>query len=121
MRFYKGAHRELYNTSLLPDYFDQHLYLVSDINNKYDSHAVMLHNGRQKLGSVTSTECHQIRELMKKWSEEDGQDSVVVCKISKVWSSQEDEFMRAPTIKVHGMQRVNERLARKFAAKNEKE
>lgn len=122
MRFYKGAHDYLFEASK-KEWYDQHLYLVAEADNKHDTMAVMLHNGKQKLGSVSSTESTAIRHLFAVWKAQGvavgrgpRDDDVVVCSIDKM-GIDPVTFEFKGNVVVHGKYRVNERLARKYAGK----
>ena len=120
MRFYKGAHEELLATSR-KDVEEQLLFLVPEVDNNYDINAVMLHNGKQKLGSVTATEAPKLKHMLQQWREENGgKDDVVVCRMWRV-DHNLDYFKLAGSITVRGVHRVNERLARKFSDFKRKE
>ena len=117
MRFYPGAHEYLHKVGWKNDIFDQFLFLVADVKNEHDIHAVSLHNGKQKLGSVAATESPYLRSLFNKWNDGGPKgDYVIVCKLDRIASSLSD-FKFAGSIKVHAKYRVNERLARKYADK----
>jgi hypothetical protein len=124
MRFYTGAHDYLHKAGKMSDAFDQCLYLVPEQSNKYDSNAVMLHNGKQKLGSVEANDAAKVRHLLDKWKNENcggiaGED-VIVVKCDPMYIDPQT-FAFKGSIKVRGMYRVNERLARKFSNKHRKE
>jgi hypothetical protein len=122
MRFYTGSHEYLHKASSTRDIFDQFLYLVPEVNNQYDVNTIMLHNGKQKLGSVEAHSAAPIRQLMEKWKNEGGSgEDVVVCSMDSFYDSGLQEFKHRGSLKVRGMYRVNERLARKFSKKNLKE
>lgn len=114
MRFYSGAHEVLLNTSK-QKVDDQLLFLVAEVDNNHDINAVMLHNGKQKLGSVTATEAPRLKQMLQKWRDSnDGKDDVVVCRMWRIDHSL-DYFKNMGSISVRGVHRVNERLARKFS------
>lgn len=100
------------------DVFDQCLYLVPEPKNQYDSNAVMLHNGKMKLGSVEASDAARLRRMLQEWKNENGGgiegDDVVVVKLERI-SIDPQTFAFTGSIKVRGMYRVNERLARKFS------
>lgn len=125
MRFYKGSHEYLHMAGKLRDTFDQCLYLVPEQSNKYDSNAVMLHNGKMKLGSVVATDAGKVRRMIDKWKADNGGDDitdedVIVVKADPM-AYDAQTFGFAGSIKVRGLYRVNERLARKFSNKHRKE
>lgn len=114
MRFYKGAHDYLLKASREKNIEDQHLYLVAEVDNEHDICAVMLHNGKQKLGSVTAAAAPAIKRLLMEWkAEAKGAGDVVVCSMQKVWDVK--NFTYRGAITVHGKYRVNEQLAHAFA------
>jgi len=118
MRFYPGAFEYLKEASRRRDVFDQHLYLVADVTNKHDCNAVMLHNGKQKLGSVNALQATALRKVFAKWRAEPDSpgDEVIVCRVDRIDYTAED-FKFVGSIVVHGKHRVSERLARKYADK----
>lgn len=115
MRFYTGAHKALWEASKKSATgMQQHLYLVAEVDNNHDINAVMLHNGKQKLGSVTSIQAAAIKQLLQGMRDKAGNDQVVVCFVDRIYESVED-FAYRGSITIHGKYSVNERLARKFA------
>lgn len=118
MRFYKGAHDYIHKVGQISDVFDQCLYLVPEPNNQYDSNAVMLHNGKIKLGSVEASDAARLRLLFQQWKNENGGgnggEDVVVVKLDRI-TVDPQTFAFTGSIKIRGMYRVNERLARKFS------
>lgn len=123
MRFYSGAHEYLHKVGLNhSDRFDQCLYLVPEMGNPYDANAVMLHNGKQKLGSVEATAAHKIRQILNKWKTENGSlgEDVIVVRMQQHNDSLQ-YYKQRGNISVRSMHRVNERLARKFSNKNRKD
>lgn len=116
MRFYDGAHEELFKV-IYKQPEDQCLYLVADVGNTYDSNAVKLHNGKQKLGSVAAEFAKPVRAMLDRWSKEDGFDSVIVCKLdlTTINGNNIGSFKKFASVYVKGFSRVNERAARKFA------
>ena len=121
MRFYKDAFDYLLKAAEKKDVFDQHLYLVVEADNKHDVNAVMLHNGRQKLGTTVATEAPLLKRLMTNWKTGSRDDSVVVCNIDRIYINKKVDFPFRGSIIVHGKHRVNERLARKYADKFRKD
>lgn len=111
MRFYEGAHEYLFKALKLRSY-QQCVYLVPEVDNKYDSNAVMLHNGKQKLGSVSATEAPAIKRLLESY----GKNNVLICSYATGWDMNFESFKRLGSISVWSTEIVNERLARKFAA-----
>ena len=123
MRFYKGAHEYLHTVSQLRNTFDQCLYLVPEMDNKHDVNAVMLHNGKKKLASVNATDSAKIKAMLARWKDENGggrNEDVIVCRIPDKYMDAKS-YCQLGSIQVYGMQRVNERLARKFSDKQRKE
>jgi len=121
MRFYKGAFDYLLKASQYKDVFDQHLYLVAEADNEHDVNAVMLHNGRQKLGTATATEAPALKRLMTGWKTGSRDDNVVVCQFDRITPMEKADFPFKGSILVHGKYRINERLARKYADKFRKD
>lgn len=123
MRFYAGAHEYLHRASKL-DVFDQCLYLVPELDNKYDVNAVMLHNGKKKLGSVEANDAARVKRLIQQWKNENGGgitgEDVVVVRCDRIMIDPQT-FEFKGSIVVRGMYRVNERLARKFSNKHRKD
>lgn len=115
MRFYDGAHKYLYDVSR-KDVHDQCLYLVPEFDNKHDMNAVMLHNGQQKIGSVSANDAAKIKRLMLEWKADNGPagEDVIVCKCDVIYGPSYD-FDHKGSVTVRGMYRVNERLARKYS------
>ena len=94
---------------------DQRLFLVRDVNIKFDENAVMLHNGHRKIGYVTAKDAPKIRKIIDNLTEMMGQDQVIVVKhTSKIIS---DSFNWSSSIVVKGVGHVYERYARKVAQK----
>jgi hypothetical protein len=123
MRFYAGAHDIIHKASKEKDVFDQCLYLVAEKDNKYDTNAVMLHNGKMKLGSVEKNDAAKVKRLLAKWLDENGgdrNDDVVVVRCSYI-GTDPSTFAFAGSVQVRGMYRVNERLARKFSNQHRKD
>lgn len=89
---------------------DKFLFLLPDVKNRYDINAVMLHNGKTRIGHVSrgaglSSMCEQF----KSWGvhpKERTANTVLVCKL--VARLGEDLIIAAT-------HRVNERKARKYA------
>lgn len=123
MRFYSGAHDYIHDASR-QDVLEQCLYLVPERDNKYDVNAVMLHNGRKKLGSVEANDAAKVKRLLQQWKSEngggiEGEDVIVVRCDSVPIDAKTFEFKGS--VQVRGMYRVNERLARKFSNKHRKD
>lgn len=122
MRFYPGAHSYLHKASQRRDTLDQCLYLVAEVDNKYDVNAVMLHNGKMKLGSVNATDTAKIKRLLNEWHQQNAKagEDVIVCRCDAIYIDPQT-FGFKGSVQVHGMHRVNERLARKFSDKYRKD
>lgn len=115
MRFYKGAHEYLYSIKD-KDIKDQCLYLVPELDNDADINAIMLRNGKQKLGSVSASQAPYLKKLFQNWQNDNsGSNDVIVCEM-RIFDHGLDFFRRTGSISVKGVYRVNERLARKFSA-----
>jgi len=119
MRFYQGAHEYLFGAAKLGHY-EQCLYLVPEVDNNHDINAVMLHNGKNKLGSVSASEAPALRQLFKMLRNRDGFDSVLICKMQIFIPGPLRLFKEVGSFVVTSNEIVNERLARKFAAKTRK-
>jgi len=123
MRFYNGAHDYIHRASKL-DVFDQCLYLVPEQDNKYDTNAVMLHNGKMKLGSVEASDAARVKRLLQEWKDQNGGgitgEDVIVVRCDPLYVDPQT-FEFKGSVKVRGMYRVNERLARKFSNKHRKD
>jgi len=134
MRFYKGAHDYLHTVGReVRDTEEQCLYLVPEASNEFDSNAVMLHNGKIKLGSVAAESAAKVRRIMADWKAESAKkaaaagakhpewaDDVIVVRMAPISSTKQD-FAHVASLKVYGKYRINERLARKFSDKHRKE
>lgn len=122
MRFYAGAHEYLHKAGQQRDVFDQYLYLVPEVDNKYDVNAVMLHNGKQKLGSVEAKDAAKVKRLFDEWKDANPMhlDDVIVVRMDQVYQHLSD-FKYRGSIPVRGMYRIHERLARKFSNKHLKD
>ncbi len=120
MRFYAGAQEYLPKAGQYHDVFDQFLYLVPEVDNKYDVNAVMLHNGKQKLGSVEAKDAAKLKRLLTDWRDQNrsNTDDVIVVRMDTLSHENLNDFKFRGSITVRGMHRVNERLARKFANKH---
>lgn len=102
----------------------QCLYLVADIKNAHDVNAVMLSDGKRKLGSVAGTEALEIRDMLDDWLCEVGTDDVITVCIDanfKLNSRYPGTERGGSVIRVTGFGRINERIARKFSDKFRKE
>lgn len=92
---------------------DQVLFLVADINNKFDQNAVMLHNGKVKLGYVAAAEAAKVKKILLDLTKERGQDQVIVVTLPPV--KNEGDFSWSSSVTVKGVGFVYERIARKHA------
>jgi len=121
MRFYKDSYESLIRAAKIPTHEERFLFLVPEVNNGTDVNAVMLHDGKKKLGSVAAGEAPVLKGLFESWKAERGHDEVVVLTFRNQPNVDSqymiDNFKRLGSIKVRGLYRVNERLARKFAAR----
>jgi hypothetical protein len=120
MRFHGDAIRLIDKIKSESSSLRQCLYLVPEVGNQYDKNAVMLHDGKRKLGYVSREFASTIRPVLEQWKRqnEDNQtgDDVVVCTlVNSGWNSHES------TTFVTGIFRVNERVARKFSDTHRKE
>ena len=121
MRFYAGAFDWLLKAAQTKDIYDQHLYLVAEVDNDNDINAVMLHNGKRKLGNVAANEAPALKRILTSWKSGPKGDDVVVCSIDRISINERQDFPFRGSIVVHGKHRVNERLARKYADKFRKD
>lgn len=120
MRFYPGSFDYLGKINQLP-VEEQCLFLVEEFGNKHDGYAVMLSNGKHKIGSVSAEDAKKVRLILSNWRKErEGSDDVIVVKLGTVQINPGD-FEFTGSIKVHGRYRVNERLARKYSDNYRKE
>ena len=116
MRFYKGGHEALWKASKEMSYapYKQNLYLVAEVDNNNDVNAVMLHNGKQKIASVSATDAPAIKRILAERLDGSKGDDVIVCTIDRIYESL-DDFTYRGSITIRGIYRVNERFARKYA------
>jgi len=121
MRFYDGSYDSLIRSARQPVKSHRLMFLVPEVDNKQDVNAVMLSNGRQKIASIAAAEAPMLKALFERWRREKGYDEVIVvdfvCTPSVETQWEVNSFKRLGSIKVKGLYRVHERLARKFAAK----
>lgn len=81
----------------------------------HDTNAVMLHNGVRKLGSLNREQAPLVRGLLESWHRGGNDEDVIVVEADEL-NAQEIEDMRlSGSIRVIAINRVQERLARKFA------
>lgn len=111
MKYYTNAHERIIEASRREPK-DQCLFLVPDVNNKFDKDAVMLHDGVQKLGHVAAAECGAVRRYLEKEALARGQDAVLVVYVPPIKS---DNFQWSTSFNVKAVGIVYERIARKFA------
>lgn len=132
MRFYPEALSTLQKIMKTVDCTKQCLYLVADPKNKHSTNAVMLHDGKRKLGSVSEDDAWTVRMVLDRWDNESGNAKelatkngiidrkypfVAACCIDAISSTTIDNGY----IRVSGFNKVDERLARKFSDKYRKE
>jgi hypothetical protein len=110
MKHYKDFFDKIIEISMR-DRPDQGLFLVADIYNKFDTNAVMLHNGVSKLGSVNAQAAPAIRKIIDDETAKRGQDVVLVVSVPPLPAS--THWSSSLTVAVVGV--VYERIARKFA------
>jgi len=119
MRFYDGAHDELIKLAKAATYEEPYMFILPEVNNTTDPNAVMLSNGRRKIGSVAAGEAGKLRRIFAEWRHEMDFDEVLVVDFVRtpiVHTAYDcDNFKHVASIKVRGIYRVHERLARKFA------
>lgn len=96
---------------------EQCLFLVADSKSK----DVVLHNGKQRLGSVVDSQARDVRKIIDKLGEETGQDQVLVCYMPYVDRNSEYSIRTGSSLKVVPTHHIYERLARKFADKYRKD
>jgi hypothetical protein len=96
----------------------QRLYLVADVNNRFDRDAVMLHDGVNKLGRVVAKQAPAIREFLDAASLDRGQDQVIVCELGELIAPDgvDPDSVWASSVCVAGRGLVYERIARKNAS-----
>lgn len=112
MRHHTGSFDKIIAASKRPVH-DQRLFLVPDINNPFDKNAVMLHDGKVKLGYVAATEAAKVKAIIDDLSKAGGQDHVIVVKHAPV--KREGDFSWSTSISVTAVGHVYERIARKLA------
>lgn len=121
MRFYPGSYDSLIKSIRTRDETERFMFIVPEVNNTTDSNAIMLSDGRKKIGSVAASEAAVLRRVFEKWRAERGYDEVVVVQFkyppSVDTAYDVENFKRLGSFGVKGIYRVHERLARKFAAK----
>lgn len=112
MRHHRGSFDAIIAASKRPER-DQRLFLVPDLGNKFDENAVMLHNGKVKLGYVAAGEAVKVKQVLTDLTKERGQDQVIVVTLPPV--KREGDFSWSSSITVKGVGFVYERIARKHA------
>lgn len=125
MRFYPNALQTLREIAQGRDCAKQCLYLVADPTNPHSKNAVMLHNGKTKLGSVCEDDAWLVRTILDDWDLKTDASTrlrggdvyrkypfVVACCIDPGQSNPD-----SGSIIVAGFNKVDERLARKFSDK----
>jgi hypothetical protein len=96
---------------------EQCLFLVLDTK----SDDVLLHNGKQRLGTVAATHVKAVRETLKKLAVSESADHVIVCKLNFIADSSSHMFKQNSSFNVVPVFSVYERLARKFSNKYRKD
>jgi len=115
MKYHNGAFDTLFDASQRP-VLEQRLFLVPDIHNKFDSSAVMLHDGFRKLGYVSATLAPNVKEALDELSALEGKDQVLVVQLPKQENRAEFDWVSSLNVNVIGY--VYERIARKLAKEN---
>ena len=115
LKYYPTAFDSLKRAGSIRETAERCLFLVAEEDNPHDPNAVMLHDGKNKLGSVSRDDAQDVRNLLAKWKKERGYDEVVVVTIPWMGPQAMSQLRYDGFIKVQGIYRVNERLARKFA------
>jgi len=114
---YSNGASSLYRASQGKEKYERFLFLIPEPSNTVDPNAVMIHDGKRKLGYVSAAEAPKIRVLFDRWKAEDGFDSVIVCDIGWMSDYTYQQLKKTYTAKVTGIARVHERPARKFAGR----
>lgn len=114
---YSQGFSSLYRASQAKEKLERFLFLIPDVANKHDRNAVMIHDGKRKLGYVAAVQAPRVRALFDRWKVEDGFDSVIVCDIGWMSNVTYEFLKKSSTTEVTGLARVHERAARKYAAK----
>jgi hypothetical protein len=107
---------------------EQCLFLVAESGNMHDQHAVMLHDGERKIGSLNKVQAPAVKAILDSWvrplaGKSYNQEDVIVVSVPYLLDDSDysdtsdmyDELKRSQIVKVKGIYRVNERLARKFS------
>jgi hypothetical protein len=115
MRYYSGAHQFLWNINNTSVPEDRCLFLVADVANTHDKNAVMLHNGKQKLGNVRREDAPRIKNLLDKWKQESGYEMVIAVNYLHHRGNTFAEFTAKLDMAFRGLFKINERTARKFS------
>ena len=84
------------------------------------TNGVLLHNGKQRLGTVAPHNVDAVRETLKPLAIKEGSDHVIVCKLNFISGSFEDSFKWGSSFNIIPVFSVYERLARKFSNKYRK-
>lgn len=92
------------------------MFLVPDVGNRFDKNAVMLHDGRAKLGYVAAKEVLEVKRVLDELSSTVGQDQVLVIEIQPIANERDFSWSSSFNVKVIGA--VYERIARKCAQEN---
>lgn len=120
LKYYPTAFDSIKRASAIREKAEKCLFIVAEEDNPHDPNAVMLHDGKTKLGSVQREQARDIRDLLAKWKKDRGYDEVVVVTIPWMGPNNLAQMKYDGFVKVTGIYRVNERLARKFADKYHK-
>lgn len=115
MKYYNGAYQYLAAAAQRPT-LQQRLFLVPDVGNKFDSNAVMIHDGVRKLGHVAAGEAAFIRKWIDEKSVDLGYDVVIVVSLGSGISR--IEWASSLTVAAVGF--CYERLARKYGQASDK-
>lgn len=110
MRHHQGSFERIIEASKRKRPLHQGLFLVHDVNNRFDVNAVMLHDGVRKLGYVQAAQAATVRALLKAEGERAGQDVVIVVSMPP----QSDSAAWSTSFNVKGVGMVYERIARKY-------
>ncbi len=109
MRFYPGAHDYLYSQRWTQEYEDKLLFLVPEVDSKYDINAIMLHNGTQKLASLSAEDAAKLKPLF-----EANPNRIMVCQMDSFSGYDKGQFSRLASLKIYPKQWADERAARKY-------
>jgi hypothetical protein len=116
-KYCAGGFDYLIKASRVREPEEQCLFLVLDTK----SDDVLLHNGKQRLGTVAAIHVKAVRETLKKLAVSEGADHVIVCKLNFIADSSSHMFKQNSSFNVVPVFSVYERLARKFSNKYRKD